>query len=124
VDCYDPAVIRASMGSIFETQICHVDSLKELLGWVERLRESTPGLACVGTDSTGSSVASATEPLEKPVILLLGNEAKGLSVELKRAADRMVRIPMTGTVDSLNVACAASILMYEIAAKGNHANRT
>ena len=115
VDFYDPAVIRSSIGSIFSAQICHVDSLKELTGWIETQRALSPGLTCAGTDSKGSTVADEKAPLERPVVLLLGNEAKGLSVELKGLADRMVRIPMTGSVDSLNVACAASILMYEVA---------
>ena len=115
VDVNDPAVIRSSIGSVFSSQVCHVDSLAELARWIERQKGLFPALLCIGTDSTGSDVIHDGNPIVRPVVVLLGNEAKGLSVELKRLADRMVRIPMTGTVDSLNVACAASILMYEIA---------
>jgi len=117
VDYYDPTVIRSSIGSIFSTQICHVESLNELTGWIERQKESNPRLTCVGTDSMGSVSVAEGKPIEKPVVLLLGNEARGLSVQLRGIVDRMVRIPMAGTVDSLNVACAASILMYEIAGR-------
>jgi TrmH family RNA methyltransferase len=46
--------------------------------------------------------------------MLIGNEAKGLSIRLKSLADKMIKIPMRGEVDSLNVACAASIIMYEV----------
>ncbi len=112
VDCYDPAVIRSSMGGIFSTQISHVDSLRQLRDWLEKQRARNPRLTCVGTDSTGSTPIDEMGPVGRPMVLLLGNEAKGLSVELKGLADRLVRIPMTGNVDSLNVACAASILMY------------
>ncbi len=115
VDPYDPAVIRSSVGSVFLSQLCHVESLGELRRWIEKQKAAVPGLSCIGTDSEGSTAIDSGKPLDKPAIVLLGNEAKGLSVELKGLTDRMVRIPMTGAVDSLNVACAASIVMYEVA---------
>lgn len=115
VDPYDPAVIRSSIGSVFFTQLCHEESPRALRGWVEAQKELTPGLVCIGTDSKGRESTDGDEPLCRPALVLVGNEARGLSVELKGMADRMVRIPMTGSVDSLNVACAASIILHEIA---------
>jgi len=48
------------------------------------------------------------------IALILGNEAKGMSVALKELCDQLVRIPITGAVNSLNVACAGSILLWDI----------
>jgi TrmH family RNA methyltransferase len=115
VDLYDPVVIRASMGGIFFLRVCHEQSTKTLSGWIGRIRTACPRLAVVGTDSKGEVSLPDDKGVSRPVILVVGNEAKGLSVELRTMVDRMVRIPMQGRVDSLNVACAASIAMYEIA---------
>ena len=49
-----------------------------------------------------------------PVALVIGNETHGLSMNYAKACDAMVRIPMQGSVSSLNVASAASILLYEV----------
>ena len=113
VDPFDPAVIRASTGGIFFTQLCQVESFGQLSEWIGTARTLHAGLAVIGTDS--KSETSLTESrLQRPVVLLIGNEARGLSVRLKDLADRMIKIPMHGEVDSLNVACAASIVMYEV----------
>jgi TrmH family RNA methyltransferase len=56
--------------------------------------------------------------IKRPVMLILGNEAKGMSVKLKELCDKIIRIPMKGNVNSLNVSCAASILMWEIFKNG------
>jgi 23S rRNA (uridine2479-2'-O)-methyltransferase len=122
VDLFDPAVIRASLGAVFTTQALHEESSGRVEAWLSGLKAADPSFRIVGTDS-GSSVGLAEARLARPLALLLGNEAKGLSVRLKAFVDQMVMIPMTGAVDSLNVACAASIFIYEVfsrdlAAKG------
>ena len=50
-----------------------------------------------------------------PIALIIGNEGKGVSPVVKKAADGIVTIPMVGHVQSLNASVAASILMYEVA---------
>lgn len=114
VDLWDPAVIRASLGAIFSIPVRHEPSTRALGAWIAALRAAHPALKVVGTDSKASARLADAAEAARPVVLLVGNEAKGLSVELQRLTDTMVRIPMAGTVDSLNVACAASIVMYEI----------
>jgi TrmH family RNA methyltransferase len=47
-------------------------------------------------------------------MVIVGNEAKGMSVHLKDICDEVVQIPISGSVNSLNAACAASIVMWEI----------
>jgi TrmH family RNA methyltransferase len=91
-----------------------VESVERLKDWMGMARTLHGGLAVVGTDSESEISLAEYSPIRKPVVLLIGNEARGLSVRLKGLADRMIKIPMRGEVDSLNVACAASIIMYEV----------
>ncbi len=110
VDAFDPKTIRSSLGAVFHTPVIHVDSFPELSSWVDRERLSA-GLVLAGTDSTGA-VPLGEANLAPPVAIVLGNEAKGMSVNLKGITERIVSIPMRGDVNSLNVACAGSILLW------------
>jgi 23S rRNA (uridine2479-2'-O)-methyltransferase len=112
VDPFDPKAIRASLGAIFHCRLARVESMRELETWIAGQRERS-GLALVGTDSSGEAELSE-RPLRRPIALALGNEAKGLSVALKELCDFVVRIPMEGQVNSLNVACAGSIFMWDV----------
>ena len=112
VDVYDPKVIRASLGSIFFTKIIAVESIDELTDFIAKQKKKNK-MAIMGTDSDGS-VSAADLNIRKPVMLIIGNEAKGMSVKLKELCDTIVKIPMSGNVNSLNVSCAASIMMWEV----------
>jgi 23S rRNA (uridine2479-2'-O)-methyltransferase len=115
VDLYEPKVIRSSLGAIFRTKALHVESFQELSLFLDGLKRSR-GLVVAGTDSLAPLELGSRE-LEKagfgrPIALVLGNEAKGMSVRLKEKVDMAVRIPMVGEVNSLNVACAGTVLMW------------
>jgi TrmH family RNA methyltransferase len=69
-------------------------------------------LTVIGTDSTGTA-SLGEEEIARPAMLVIGNEAKGMSVKLKTLCDKVIKIPMSGNVNSLNAACAASIVMWE-----------
>jgi TrmH family RNA methyltransferase len=112
IDYYDPKVIRSSLGSIFHSKIVHIQSMQELEAWIAQQKQQN-GLQVVGTDSTGS-VSITDRKLETPLALVLGNEAKGISVALKNTCDFVVSIPISGAVNSLNVACAGSILLWDV----------
>jgi TrmH family RNA methyltransferase len=112
VDVRDPKVIRASMGAVFHTPVVQVESIAALEAWLARERARV-GLAVLGTDSSGTT-PSSTPRLRRPCALVLGNEARGMSAALRQLVDATVAIPMRGRVDSLNVACAASILLWQI----------
>ena len=71
---------------------------------------SVPNQDC--GDKPGSGTAKTD--LTGPAVLILGSEDKGISRELTGIADQIVRIPMTGSIGSLNVSVAAGILIYEI----------
>jgi tRNA G18 (ribose-2'-O)-methylase SpoU len=113
-DLYDPETIRATTGSFFCVPSVRVPSHKELLPWMEGLKQHFSGLRVVGTS------AKAKKPIHEhdftaPTILLVGNETNGLSDAYQVLADTMITIPMGGYASSLNIASAASILLYEAA---------
>jgi TrmH family RNA methyltransferase len=109
IDPWDPKVIRSSLGAVFHTPLAAVESLEELDAWLGPRREA--GMAVVGTDSAGA-VPLGEAGLRRPVAVVMGNEARGRS--LQERCDRLVAIPLGGQVNSLNVACAASIILHEI----------
>ncbi len=112
VDARDPKVIRSSLGAVFHTPVIQAESHEELSAFLERLRKDS-GLRVVGTDSTGA-IPLQDAGLKRPIAVVIGNEAKGMSLRLKELADEMVSIPMTGKVNSLNVACAATAILWQI----------
>ena len=112
VDIYEPKVIRASLGSIFFTNIIHIDSMDILTEYIERQKIKN-NMDIVGTDSAGT-VSLGEYKINKPVMIIIGNESKGMSIKLKEICDKIVKIPIEGNINSLNVSCAASIIMWEI----------
>jgi TrmH family RNA methyltransferase len=113
VDLYDPETVRATTGSFFSLPAVRLPSHKDLLPWLDGLRQRLRGLQVIGT-----SARAETPVLEvdfcSPTVLLVGNESRGLSENLRLLCDAMVTIPMVGSATSLNVACAVSILLYEV----------
>ena len=106
-DPYDPATVRASMGSLFSQRFVRT-TIAEFAAWKEPRRWTL-----VGTDP--SAEKSYRElPYAEPTVLFIGNERKGLSEELKSLCDQFVRISMVGHTDSLNVSVTTAVILYEI----------
>jgi RNA methyltransferase, TrmH family len=106
-DPYDPTAIRASMGAVFSQKIVRA-SFDEFLHW----KQGHPA-ALIGTSDRGAvDYQSITYP--RPTILLMGSERQGLPEQHLSLCDQIVRIPMVGRSDSLNLAVAAAIILYEI----------
>ena len=107
-DLYNPNVIRASTGALFSVPLAEATS-REAFDWLKghgiRTLAATPHATRLHTevDLTG------------PVAIVVGTEQYGLSELWMKEADLPVRIPMLGKIDSLNVATAATILLYECA---------
>lgn len=112
VDAYDPKVIRSSLGSIFHSKIVQIESMPIFEAWVSEQKKENQ-ISLVGTDSTGE-ISLKTQKLAKPIAIVLGNEAKGMSVALKNICDYVLCIPISGAANSLNVACAGSIFLWEV----------
>jgi RNA methyltransferase, TrmH family len=107
LDPYDPATVRATMGSLFSQRFVHTNPY-EFSQWRYRRHYTL-----VGTAPTAATDYQAVE-YRGSTILLLGDERKGLSAELQAMCDIMVRIPMAGETDSLNLSVAASLMLYEV----------
>lgn len=108
VDLYNPKTIRATMGSLFHLPVTTVRDGQEVLA-----RLSTAGLQLVA-GTPGATIPLPRLDLTRPTVLVVGNEGAGLSSLLLSAAGHLVGIPMPGRAESLNVAAAASIMLYEV----------
>ncbi len=106
-DPYDPLAVRASMGAVLSQRLARA-SVEEFLAWKRRHE-----ITVVGT-SPSASADYREVSYHPPTVLLMGSERQGLSGEPETLCDVMVRIPMVGRCDSLNVALAAGILLYEV----------
>ena len=107
-DIYNPKVIRSTMGSIFRVPFAIVD---DLVAAVDTLKDN--GITTYAAHLKGELYNSGS--LTKDCALLIGNEARGLSEKISAKADKLIKIPMHGKVESLNAAIATAILMYEAA---------
>ncbi len=101
-DPFSPKSVRASMSGVFFTEICRGDRA-EILSILD-------GFPIVIADMGGVDVFSFQPP--KDFALVIGNEANGVSNEIKNAAAHTVKIPMRNTQESLNAAVSAGIIMY------------
>ncbi len=107
IDPYDPICVRASMGSIFSLLLVRT-TFAEFIDWK----------AMYDCPLIGASGASELDyhkfVYPSQLILLMGSERQGLSEFALRACDQVVRIPMVGRSDSLNLAIATGVILYEI----------
>jgi TrmH family RNA methyltransferase len=106
-DIYNPKVIRSTMGSIFRVPFA-ISS--DLPSDIEQLKKN--GIVTYAAHLRGEEYNK--EIFTKDCALLIGNEARGLSKVVAEKADRLIKIPMEGKVESLNAAVATAILMYEV----------
>jgi TrmH family RNA methyltransferase len=106
-DPYDPAAVKASMGAVFSVPVAAVDTPDDFLRWG---REQGITVAVTSGSGPGSLWEIA---MPQPLAILFGSEGAGLPEELLTAGDLRLRIPMTGTAESLNLAVAAGVLLYE-----------
>ncbi len=113
VDMYSPETINATTGSFFALPIIRLASHENLIPWIKEVKKRFSNLQIVGTDEQGEHSIDSHD-FTKPTILLVGNETWGLSAAYKALSDAMVNIPMQGSASSLNVACTASIVLYEV----------
>jgi 23S rRNA (uridine2479-2'-O)-methyltransferase len=112
-DLYDPETISAATGSLFAMPAVRLPSHHELLPWFESIKQAIGPFQVVGS-SAKAEKDIVTHDFSGPTILVIGNETWGLSASYKALCDSMVKIPIYGSATSLNVACATSIMLYEI----------
>ncbi len=115
VDPYNAKTVRASMGSILRLPVVSVEDLPAFLRKC-RLR----GFQTLATVLTGEKTHFDID-LTMPTVVILGQEGSGLSGEVMADIDLRIRIPMATTVESLNVATAAAVILYEAIRQRRHA---
>jgi TrmH family RNA methyltransferase len=106
-DPYDPAALRGSMGAIFAQRLVRA-SWEQFIAW-----KPQHGYTVVGTSDAATTDYQAMR-YTQPLVLLMGSERQGLSVEQQAVCDAIVSIPMVGRSDSLNLAVATGVVLYEI----------
>ena len=104
VDPWNPKAVRGAAGALFRIPVLQADP-DELMG-----RLSAAGYAVLGADAAGRPVDTVERPPR--TALVVGNEGSGLSDHSRAHVDALVAVPMAETVESLNVAVAAGILLY------------
>jgi TrmH family RNA methyltransferase len=106
-DAWSMEAVRATMGSIFNIEIVRCSQI-EFINW----RENWNGLV-IGTHLEGGVDYRSVDYHNKPVLILMGNEQKGLPEDLVSLCTENVLIPMAGKADSLNLAIATGIMAFE-----------
>jgi TrmH family RNA methyltransferase len=107
-DPFAVETVRATMGSIFAVPIARATA-DTFLAW----RKGFSGLVA-GTHLKGAVDYRSIDYSDRAVVLLMGNEQQGLPDELASACDTLLRIPQAGRADSLNLAVATGVMLYEI----------
>ena len=110
-DFYDPQCVRASIGTLFHIDHAALESCDAAMAFFDSL-PVRPKI--VGTSAHGTALIDEVD-MTGPVALVVGNETFGLSKAWKERCDVLAKIPIYGAASSLNVGCAATACLYEIA---------
>ncbi|WKY48880.1 RNA methyltransferase [Eubacteriaceae bacterium ES3] len=108
-DFYNEKVVRGSMGSIFHLNL---ETTNHINDTITELKKS--GVIIIGTALDGKNIFEQTTNFSS-FALVLGNESRGMSGDLKAKCEHLYQIPIYGQAESLNVAVAAGIVMYQLA---------
>jgi TrmH family RNA methyltransferase len=112
VDLYNPKVVRSTTGSLFHVPVAVGADLADVVG-----RAHSAGLQVLAADIKGEDLLVARQEgqLARPTAWVFGNEAHGLTDDLLGLVDRVVTVPIYGRAESMNLATAASVCLYESA---------
>ncbi|MGI8615783.1 MAG: TrmH family RNA methyltransferase, partial [Actinomycetota bacterium] len=112
VDAYNPKSVRASAGSIFHVPVVRGVDTEDALASLRAM-----GFAVVAMDMHGEEDLFEAE-LPRSTAFVFGNEAHGLPPEILESADHRVRVPQAGRAESLNLAAAATVCLFEWVRRG------
>jgi TrmH family RNA methyltransferase len=108
-DPLSPKALRAAMGSAFRLPVVSGITVEHLLNWAK-----ATGIRLIAA-ATDSAAPHSHDVWSEPCALIMGNEANGVATSLLKAASQRVFIPMRPPVESLNVAAATAVLLFEAA---------
>jgi TrmH family RNA methyltransferase len=106
-DPFSVEAVRATMGSVFAMPLARA-TLADLMRY-----KTQRGAAMIGASLKGAQMG-AEEALPERVVVFMGNEQSGLNAEMEAACDRLVKLPMRGRADSLNLAAATAVMLYDV----------
>jgi TrmH family RNA methyltransferase len=106
-DVFDPKVVRASMGALFTVPVFNTE-LQEFTTWAVK-----QGIPIYGADGD-ADIEYTQVGFHRPLILLMGSEKQGLQARYLNLCAQVIKIPMIGKMDSLNLSAASAIILYEI----------
>jgi RNA methyltransferase, TrmH family len=109
LDVYYKKIVNASRGKAFDVRIKRYDTGSEAIADLKRR-----GYQVIATSPYARDIQSMAPLQAKPIALVVGNETEGIAADIVRDADIVVQIPMSGTVESLNVGVATGISLYEL----------
>ncbi len=117
VDLYHPAVVQTTVGSLFGFPIARAASLGAFLDWYDNAWMALTGAKCIAAVPEAELDYAALQDLDRPVLVLFGNEERGLAPELRQRAHVETSIKMLGRANSLNTASAAAVIICDIVRK-------
>ena len=111
-DLYNPNLIRASLGAVFTRQVVSTTS-EEAIGWLKKKKIQ------ILTAQLQDSEWYYDTDMKRGTALVIGTESTGLTDAWREAADAHIKIPMLGSLDSLNASVSAAILLFEAVRQRN-----
>lgn len=106
-DIYSPKIVRAAAGSLFRLPVLMVETPAQV---IRLLKQYKKNIVCT---SPSCSKYYYDADLKENTAVIIGNEGNGVCEEFLKHSDLLIKIPMDGTIESLNAAVSAGILMYE-----------
>ena len=106
VDIYNPKVIRSTMGALFRMPFIYVPNIVDTCKCLK-----DKGITLFAAHLNGRTYYK--ENLNLPMGIMIGNEGNGLTDELSQVADKLIKIPMEGSLESLNAAVSTAVILYE-----------
>lgn len=100
--------VKTSAGALLSIPVCREDNLKDALSFIKN-----SGIKLIAATEKGSKNYTETK-FTDPVAIVMGSEEDGVDPEHLRLCDEMIRIPLFGKIESLNVSVAAGVLIYEV----------
>ena len=108
VDLYNPKTVRSTMSALFNLPIYHSGDTEAVLHILKK-----KGYKLMGTRME-NAVTFTEADFKAPTVIIMGNEARGISEVAANACDEFIKIPIEGKIESLNVAVASAIIAYEV----------
>ena len=105
-DCYNPKVVRSTMGAIFRVKIIECEDLVKTLKEIKKHKFEIV-VSSLQTDNSINDINYHKK------VIVIGNEANGVKKEIQDLADKKIKIPMLGKTESLNASVATGIILYE-----------